>query len=171
MHTLPEPSQAPSDVGELVTTYLDFYRAEVERKVLGLDDTLLRSAVLASGWSLAELVEHLVHMERRWFVWGFLGEPVTDPWGDQDDEGRWSTTRPLTQLLEELHSNGRRTTQIIADHSLTTRAATGGRFTEDPPTLLAICLHVLQEYARHAGHADVVRELSDGSTGEDPAAS
>ena len=51
---------------------------------------------------------------------------------------------------------------------LTDIAAIGGRFTADstPPTLLSILFHVLQEYARHAGHIDVVRELTDGTTGE-----
>ena len=49
------------------------------------------------------------------------------------------------------------------------RGAVGGRFADDgtpPPTLAWICFHVLQEYARHAGHLDVVRELADGATGE-----
>jgi uncharacterized protein DUF664 len=48
-------------------------------------------------------------------------------------------------------------------------AASTGRFADrdDVPTLLAICFHVLQEYARHAGHLDIVRELTDGMTGED----
>jgi hypothetical protein len=49
---------------------------------------------------------------------------------------------------------------------LTERARLGGRFSSDPPTLGWILAHLLQEYARHVGHLDVVRELMDGSVGE-----
>jgi len=49
---------------------------------------------------------------------------------------------------------------------LTDRARLGGRFISDPPTLGWILIHLLQEYARHVGHLDVVRELIDGTVGE-----
>lgn len=64
---------------------------------------------------------------------------------------------------------GRRTRAIVEAHELDERAAVGGRFTtpEEAPQLHWILLHVLQEYARHAGHLDIVRELVDGRVGED----
>lgn len=65
-----------------------------------------------------------------------------------------------------LHAGAERTGAVLADHDLAERGAVGGRFEADPPTLAWICFHVLQEYARHAGHLDVARELSDGATGE-----
>ena len=46
-----------------------------------------------------ELVNHLVHMERRWFVWGFLGEHIDDPWGDRDADGTWHTDAGVEELL------------------------------------------------------------------------
>jgi hypothetical protein len=55
---------------------------------------------------------------------------------------------------------------VLADVPLDTVAATGGRFEADPPPLAWICFHVLQEYARHVGHLDVVVELAGGATGE-----
>nr|WP_231921477.1 DUF664 domain-containing protein [Micromonospora auratinigra] len=63
---------------------------------------------------------------------------------------------------------GDRTRRIVESTPPDTPAALGGRFTDPArrPTLVAILLHVLQEYARHAGHLDVVRELTDGRTGE-----
>ncbi len=58
--------------------------------------------------------------------------------------------------------------EIVAAHDLHDHAATGGRFPEGEPTptLIAILFHVMQEYARHVGHLDIVRELIDGTTGE-----
>jgi uncharacterized damage-inducible protein DinB len=165
--TLPEPGSRVADA-ELFVSYLDYFRSEVRRKTADLDDADVLTSRLPSGWTAAELVSHLAHMERRWFVWGFLGEPVESPWGDKDADGRWTTSTPIGELLDELDLGGTRTSEILANHPLTTQAATGGRFgAEDPPpNLLTIAFHVLQEYARHTGHLDVVRELIDGTTGE-----
>ncbi len=55
---------------------------------------------------------------------------------------------------------GARTSEIIASHRPDAVAAVGGRFSDDPPTLEWICFHVLAEYARHAGHLDIVVEHS-----------
>ncbi len=64
------------------------------------------------------------------------------------------------QLAEQLRAMGERTRSVLREHSLEARALTGGRFTEDPPTLEWICFHVLAEYARHAGQFDIVAEIS-----------
>lgn len=164
---LPEPGSSTSE-SALFAGYLDYFRSEVRRKTADLDDADLVTSRLPSGWTAAELVSHLAHMERRWFVWGFLGEPVESPWGDQDADGRWTTATPIGELLDALDRGGTRTSGILATHRLTSLAAVGGRFSAEspPPNLLTIAFHVLQEYARHVGHLDVVRELIDGTTGE-----
>jgi uncharacterized damage-inducible protein DinB len=169
--SLPSPSTASSDPSDEFTAYLDFYRDAARRKVADLDHAALHTSRVPSGWSPAELVSHLVHMERRWLVWGFLGEPIDDPWGDHaggDESGRWATERTTDDLLTALDDGGRRTSEIISTHDLLERATTGGRFTagEDAPSLITILFHVMQEYARHLGHLDVARELIDGATGE-----
>ena len=106
-------------------------------------------------------------MERRWFDWGHRGEQVDDPWGDERD-GRWHVPDDidLETLLERLRSVGERTTLLLAERPMDEQAVPGGRFDEDPPTLAWICFHVLQEYARHAGHLDVAVELAGGEVGE-----
>jgi hypothetical protein len=166
--TFPEPGSS-SDVRDLFLRYLDFYRQTVETKVRGLTATDLRSSRLPSGWTPLELVKHLTFMERRWLVWGFLAEHVDDPWGDQLD-GRWHVSDDETTdgLLAALHAGGGRTRQIVEEADPSSSAALGGRFTADDerPTLVWILFHVLQEYARHAGHLDIARELVDGRTGE-----
>ncbi len=150
--------------------YLDWVRGDIARAVLALPEADQRRSTLPSGWSPIELLSHVLHMEQRWFVWGFLGEQVPDPWGDWtienpwDDEagtGRWVVppTVSAPDLAERLDAIGRRTRQVLATHPLDTPGATTGRLGQDPPTLEWICFHVLAEYARHAGHLDVALEV------------
>jgi hypothetical protein len=171
------PRDGPSGPGRWVG-YLDWLREEAIGQVLSLPPQEQRTARLPSGWTPIEMLSHLLHMERRWFVWGFLGEPVDQPWGDWDipeprvadvregarPEPRWAVADHVTaeHLVDRLRAVGARTEGIVVGHPLETRAATGGRFGDDPPTLEWICFHVLAEYARHAGHLDVVTELSRG---------
>lgn len=174
----PQPEPGPSyDVQELFLAYLDFYRDTIAAKVSDLTETDLRHAHLPSGWSPIELVKHVAFMERRWLVWGFAGEDVPAPWGDSVDSagdpsgiGRWQVEphETLTVLIEALQSGGARTRTIVEAAALSAPAALGGRFPvgTEPPSLAAILFHVLQEYARHAGHLDAVRELIDGRVGE-----
>jgi uncharacterized damage-inducible protein DinB len=167
----PEPSDSLSDPGELLLAFLDYYRDVIRRKVDGLPEADLRSSRLPSGWTPLELVWHLVFMERRWLQWGFAGEDVPDPWGDDDPAtGRWHVEagRATGEVMAALGQVGERTRDIVGTAPLETRARTGGRFPVDslPPTLGWILLHVLQEYARHAGHLDTARELIDGAVGE-----
>lgn len=168
----PAEPKGPLPTVELFCAYFDFYRATVEQKLRSLAPEQLREARLPSGWTPLELLQHLVYMERRWFVWAFLGEQVADPFGDRADgttatPWRVDDARTLDALLERLHAGGRRTREIVAGASLTDVAPRGPRFTDMPPqTLEWICFHVLQEYARHAGHLDAVVELAGGARGE-----
>ncbi|MCW3844951.1 DinB family protein [Micromonospora yasonensis] len=167
---VPFPEPGPStDVPALFLAYLDYYRDTVADRLAGLTDTQARTARVPSGWTPVELVKHLTFMERRWLLWGFLGEPVPDPWGDRTDD-RWHVgpDETVTDLVAALHRGGERTREIVESTPLATPAALGGRFTDPAarPTLGAILFHVLQEYARHAGHLDIVRELVDGRIGE-----
>jgi uncharacterized damage-inducible protein DinB len=169
--SLPSPLTASADPAEAFVAYLDFYRGAARDKVTGLDAEALHSSRLPSGWTPVEMISHLLHMERRWLVWGFLGEAVGDPWGDHvdgDPSGPWVADRTIDDLLAALAAGGRRTSEIVSTHVVLDRAATGGRFPagEVAPTLGAILFHVMQEYARHVGHLDIVRELADGATGE-----
>jgi uncharacterized damage-inducible protein DinB len=167
MTGFPEPSADTAEPAELFGRYLTYYRETVIRKAQALPLEELRSSRVASGWTPLELLNHLAHMERRWFVWGFLAEDVDEPWGDSRDH-RWHVADDLTVQLaaERLHEVGRRTDEVLVKHGLDETGAAGGRFGASPPTLAWICFHVLQEYARHAGHLDVAVELAGGPTGE-----
>jgi uncharacterized damage-inducible protein DinB len=163
----PEPTGETAQPAVLFARYLDFYRATVVRKITSLPHAEQRSSRLPTGWTPVELLSHLAHMEQRWFVWGFLGEHVDDPWGDGWDD-RWHVPDEVTadDLVAMLLRVGQRTSALLDEHPLTETGRPGGRFEAEPPTLAWICFHVLQEYARHAGHLDVVVELAGGEVGE-----
>jgi hypothetical protein len=86
---LPRPGSTP-DLRGLLIDYLDFFRGMVTAKLDGLSDDELTRSVVPSGWTPSGLVHHLVNVERRWLVWGFLGEQVDDPWRDAANGG-WIT--------------------------------------------------------------------------------
>lgn len=169
----PKPPYELDDTKLLFLAYLDQYRSIIADKLDGLSETELRQSRLPSGWTPIELLKHLVFMERRWFQWGFAAEQVDSPWGDNRDgmrDERWyvGPDETLAALIAALDEGGQRTRTIVASADLATLSALGGRFGEDgaQPTLNWILFHVFQEYARHAGHLDIARELADGRTGE-----
>lgn len=170
--TAHKPDRSEADPAALLLDFLDYYRSAVDRKIQGLSPAELHTSRLPSDWSPLQLLKHLVYMERRWLVWGFLAKPIPAPHGDENAEGHWQALPEDTapDLLAALHAGGDRTREIVQRHELTDMARTGGRFQETDaqpaPTLAWILCYVLQEYARHCGHLDVARELADGSTGE-----
>ncbi len=161
------PPGTGSDPAVLFSRYLDFYREKSIEKVLALPTEERMLSRVPSLWTPLQLLHHLAHMEQRWFVWGFLAEPVAEPFGDQI-EGLWAVppNRDVDQVVVMLRATGERTRSVLSSHPLDSVAAVGGRFDADPPTLSWICFHVLQEYARHVGHLDIVVELAGGQTGE-----
>ena len=74
-----EPEAAVRDEASGFATYLSYLRESVTGTVLALSPEEQRTTRLASGWTPIELLSHVLHMERRWFVWGFLAEQVADP--------------------------------------------------------------------------------------------
>jgi hypothetical protein len=168
-----EPGTSVSDPHELLLGHLDYYRDTLLRKLDGLEEEVLRGSRLPSGWTPLELVWHLLHVERRWLVWGFTAERLPDPWGDTADdnpEGRWHVPDGMAtaDVLHRFREQCDRSRAVASGSPLLARAAVGGRFPteDDAPTLSWILFHLVQEYARHVGQLDVVRELADGSTGE-----
>lgn len=164
----PEPTEPHDSRAQVLLRYLDFFRAVVIGKVDGLADDVVRSSRLPSGWTPIELVKHLTYVELRWLVWGFEGESVPHPWGDRRED-RWyvAVDEPVIQVVDALRRQGERTREVVEAHDLAEHGQPGPRWDgAEPPTLERVLLHLLQEYARHAGHLDVVRELIDRTTGE-----
>jgi hypothetical protein len=151
-----------ADERELLTSFLDYYRATIELKCAGVPkERLSQQTAPPSTMTLHGLVRHLAGVEQWWFHYQFAREdteplyddPTTDfdPVGDFDED--LATWRAMCA-----HSR-----EIVANHSLDdtgTRERTG-----QPFTLRRIMLHMMAEYARHGGHADLLREGIDGAVG------
>ena len=161
--TTPVPTRA-----EVFLGYLDYFRSRLVSKLEGLPGGEPRRSRLPSGWTPAELVKHLTFVEMRWLEWGFAGRAVADPWADRQD-GRWhvAADETLGDLVVALHAQAARTRAIVESHDLSDLGQPGERWDgADPPPLERILFHLLQEYARHVGHLDIVSELAGGETGE-----
>ncbi|GAA2650510.1 mycothiol transferase [Paractinoplanes durhamensis] len=164
----PAPTTPAAGQAEVFVRYLDYFRETVLARVAALPPAELHRSRLPSGWTPLELIKHLRYVELRWIEWGFEGRPVPEPWGDRQDD-RWHVTPDETAatLTASLRSQGIRTTEVVLGSSLAATGAPGPRWEgAEPATLERVLFHLLQEYARHAGHLDVVAELAGGPVGE-----
>jgi Protein of unknown function (DUF664) len=164
----PEPTQPAASGEEVLLGYLRYYRAQIVERITALPVEALRTSSVPSGWTPLELLKHLRFVELRWLEWGFEGGAVAAPWGDERD-GRWfvDADETLDDLLAEFGGQAARTEAIVGRHDLQDVGAPGERWDgAAPPALERVLLHLLQEYARHAGHLDIVAELAGGPTGE-----
>jgi uncharacterized damage-inducible protein DinB len=164
----PSPTTPVASRAEVFLGYLDFFRATLLAKLDGLPEAELRASRLPSGWTPLELLKHLTHVERRWLEWGFEGAAIADPWADRRDD-RWyvDPAESVADLVAAFHARAATTRAIVSRHDLAEVGQPGERWDgEAPATLERVLFHLLQEYARHVGHLDVVRELVDGVTGE-----
>ncbi|MGC5382057.1 DinB family protein [Micromonospora sp. DT68] len=168
MTSFPEPTDPAGGRAEVFLTYLDYFRESVVAKVSALAEPELRRSRLPSGWTPLELLKHLRHVELRWIEWGFQGREVAEPWGDSRGD-RWYVAPEETRsdLVAALRAQGAHTTAVVTAHDLAEIGAPGPRWEgAAPASLERVLFHLVQEYARHLGHLDVVTELAGGPTGE-----
>lgn len=168
MIAFPEPTAPAGSRTEVFLRYLDYFRESTVDRVSALAEPELRRSRLPSGWTPLELLKHLRHVELRWIEWGFQGRDVADPWGDRRD-GRWFVTPAETRqdLVAALRAQGVHTSAVVTAHDLAEIGAPGPRWNgAAPASLERVLFHLVQEYARHLGHLDVVAELAGGPTGE-----
>ncbi len=159
----PEPPLAAAPV-EMVTAFLDFHRATLLWKIEGWADEELRRPMTPSGVCLLGIVKHSAYVERWWFRGVFAGEEVSFPWREGDPDADWRI------------EPGEATEEIVAlycDEVERSRAAAAGAGWDDRArrpgfdhTLGWVLTHMVEEVARHNGHADILREAIDGATGE-----
>lgn len=165
---LPEPTDPAPSTTALLLTYVDFFRARVLARYAELRGPDRTTSRLPTGWSPAELLHHLRCMERRWLEWGFVDADLPDPWADSVD-GRWQLPPGATAdgLADALAAQGRRTREIAESVGGGAVGLPSARWRDAAPgTIERTLLHVVQEYARHLGHLDVVVELVTGAAGE-----
>lgn len=162
-----EPLPLTGTERELLTAYLDWHRETLALKCAGLTDAELSAKpVPPSGLSLHGLLRHLAGVERWWIRMQFAGEDLpllyySDEDPDQDFERLDGSVAEALAVWQAECDHARRI--VAAAPSLD---ATGThRATGKPVSLRRILIHHIAEYARHNGHADLLRERLDGSTG------
>jgi uncharacterized damage-inducible protein DinB len=164
----PSPTTPADSRTEVFLRYLDYFRSRLAAKLREMPEEDLRTSGLPSGWTPLELLKHLRFMERRWLEWGFEGHPIADPWADRLGD-RWyvADDEDLDSLLAGLAEQAARSRAIIEAHDLAEVGQPSERWAgADPATLERVLFHMLQEYARHVGHIDIVCEIVGGTTGE-----
>ena len=183
----PEPPVAANEADTLLG-YLDFQRATLEWKTRGLDVAGLRSTIASSSMTLAGLLKHMAYVEDHWFSGMLLDLPRMSPWAEVDwaatPDWEWESAarEPADVVRAQWNTSVERSRAVVrevlsrvSDEASTNDATTGdpmGALAKrswpngDKPSLRWILVHMIEEYARHNGHADLLREAVDGETGE-----
>jgi uncharacterized damage-inducible protein DinB len=152
--------------------FLDFHRDTLRRKTSGLSAAQLAQPLAPSSMTLGGMLKHLAFVEHWWFECVFLGQEYAEPWASVDwrADADWDWHSATADSPAELRAMLDRACAASADvvaaepdlGTLSQRAGRdGGRF-----SLRWILTHMIEEYARHNGHADLIRESVDGETGE-----
>lgn len=150
--------EVPVDETELLLKFLQMQgRDIVVAKVDGLTEEQARWVPAETANPLVGLINHLAHVERRWIDSGFLGGPrVRDP------EELRPPELTVADAVARYRDAWAHTDEVVRAHSLDEIS----RREDADLTLRWIVLHLIEETARHAGHADITRELIDGTVGE-----
>ena len=172
-HGRPETPLEGDEAGTLVG-FLDYQRATLAWKVSGLDAAGLATTVAASSMTLGGMLKHLAYVEEWWFCEWLLGRDAAQPWAsvDWDADADWDWHSAAEQTPEELM-------KLWQDAVAASRAVIAEALADGGPGRLSvrkgrdgharslrwILVHMVEEYARHNGHADLIREAVDGETG------
>jgi len=151
-----KPPRIDGDERHTVLALLQYQRDSLVRKVAGVNDAVARHSPVGSGTTLLWLVKHMAAAETTWVLRRFAGhdEDAGDTVGPSDTPGSVTAAYRATWARVDA--------VVDAAGSLEQHCLAGG----DPPVPLRwVLMHLLEETARHAGHADILRELADGSTG------
>jgi len=163
--------QSVADERTSLLEFLDYQRATVLTKAEGLTTEQLNRTHAPSELTLAGLLKHLWLVEDSWIKERFLGLPEVEPWASApfDDDWDWdfhSAPDDDPDALRLGYENACTTNnQLIAERGLDDIAVAKLKNGDDW-TLRWVLLHLIEETARHAGHADLIREAIDGTVGE-----
>lgn len=156
------------DERAIVLGFLAFQRDTVRWKIDGLAKEQLLRPHPPSTMTLLGLVRHLAVVEDSWFNKTFLGGELPEPWAsvdwDADRDWEWHSAAdcPVEESIALWEAAVARSNAVIAAHDFDERSAKG----KDRPSLRWIVIHLIEEYSRHNGHADLLREAIDGQVGE-----
>ncbi|MEI7547788.1 MAG: DinB family protein [Actinomycetota bacterium] len=165
------PAHAPEKA--TLIAFLDYYRASLIIKTGGLTDEQARTAsVPPSDLNLMGLVRHMAEVERNWFQRWFIkadAPPIFQSKTDRDIDLHPNEADTLSDTVaiwrREVDRAGEITAAADLDE-LALRVGTSPHWLGFRPSMRWILVHMIEEYARHCGHADLIREAIDGTTGD-----
>ncbi|MGC4812918.1 DinB family protein [Micromonospora sp. DT228] len=155
------------DERETLRAFLDFHRATLALKCAGLsDEELRRQSMPPSTLSLLGLVRHMAEVERAWFRRVIDGADIPLVWSEAGDfqqayDASSSTRAEAFEAWQREVEHARRIERAAASLDVTGRNVRSG----ETVSLRLVMLHLIHEYARHNGHADLLREGIDGTVG------
>lgn len=162
-----------TDERTMLRSYLELQRATMLVKFDGLNDSQIAQSHPPSDLTLAGLVKHLALVEDHWFQHSFAGQVLVEPWRDidWDADPDWEFRTAQTESADALRtmyvdSVARSNAIYDAAASLDVMSAPSDKDRPTPFSLRWVMLHMIEETARHAGHADLIRQAIDGSVGE-----
>ncbi|WP_369136871.1 DinB family protein [Modestobacter versicolor] len=158
------PESTPDEATQLLR-FLDAQRQGLRAAVSGLTEEQARSTPTASSMSLSSLLEHATAVERRWVVAAVADRPEgLWPVEDWDAEWRLLPEDTVEHLLAAFAAAAEETATVVA--GVPDLAAPCAQPDSAEFSVRWVLLHLIEEHARHAGHADVVRESIDGATAD-----
>jgi uncharacterized damage-inducible protein DinB len=166
-----DPDATTTSERDALGQYLDYQRETILLKTEGLSKEQLGRPIPTSGLTLAGLLYHLAFVEEDWFEVDFLGLPKREEWqidraADPDFDFRLALEKDPDELRRRYRDACDRSRQITADARDLDQLSVSTPIDGKPFTLRWLLLHLIEETARHAGHADLLREAIDGAVGE-----
>ena len=168
--------EPPIGAGEVETLlgYLDYQRSTLEWKTRGLDSSSLDRRIASSSMTLGGILKHMAWVEDHWFSYFLFNVDRSEPWKSVDwsADQNWEWNSASSDSPDELRAlwsvaceRSRANVHSVLSSGLGQRALRTWPNGESP-SLRWIVVHMIEEYARHNGHADLLRESIDGETGE-----
>jgi hypothetical protein len=171
----PEPAYSNDEIG-MLRSFLDHYRATIRLQASGLTDAQLDQPLPPSDLTLGGMLKHLAFVEDYWLSYNLAAHEPAPPWDTApwDDDADWDWHSAAGQSHAELDA-------LLADAIVRSEACLEAVLAEDPDlgrqvarprppdrgetaTIRWVLVHMVEEYARHAGHADLIRQSIDGAT-------
>jgi uncharacterized damage-inducible protein DinB len=158
-----------ADEHTMLSQFLDYYRAVFARKIEGIDEVAARQLLAPSAMHLLGMTRHMADVERWWFRRFFAGEAIAPLYDTADDPDiDWhpephETLAATAGVWRDEVTAARAVVAAVTDLDTIAFDRTGHR---GDVSLRWIMIHMIEEYARHCGHADLIRESIDGATGD-----
>ena len=150
---------------EVLAAFLDHYRKTLLEICTGVSDDALRRPMVPSGTSLLGLIKHMAWVERGWFQEGVANEHVDYPFPEDDPDAdfRIEPGETAEEIFDLYRTACERSRRALAEASLDDLLQNQNRSRDY--NVRWVLVHMIEETARHAGHADILREMIDGTIG------